>query len=73
MISFSGGVANYPADGTGSTELIRAADKALYEAKRHGRNRVFPAASKQLGPQGRVARRFVASDPFVDPAELDEV
>ena len=66
ILSFSGGVANYPRDGHGSTELIRAADKALYEAKRNGRNRVFPAASKQLGSQGRRTTIYAAADPFSD-------
>ncbi len=66
ILSFSGGVANYPRDGHGSTELIRAADEALYEAKRNGRNRVFPAASKQLGSHGRRTTTYAAADPFFE-------
>jgi diguanylate cyclase (GGDEF)-like protein len=44
VISVSGGVAEYPSDGVDSAALLRAADEALYEAKRQGRNRVLAAA-----------------------------
>jgi len=39
-ITVSMGVANYPEDGDSVTGLIEAADRALYIAKRNGRNRV---------------------------------
>jgi len=39
-ITVSMGVANYPEDGDSVTGLIEAADRALYTAKRNGRNRV---------------------------------
>ena len=39
-ITVSAGVATYPQDGTDSMELLQAADRALYRAKRTGRNRV---------------------------------
>jgi diguanylate cyclase (GGDEF)-like protein len=39
-ITVSLGVATFPEDGQDSMGLLRAADLALYQAKRHGRNRV---------------------------------
>jgi diguanylate cyclase (GGDEF)-like protein len=42
-LSVSGGVASYPFDGLDAAGLLAAADAALYEAKRLGRDRVLPA------------------------------
>jgi len=42
-VSFSAGVAQFPMDGTDLSELTRAADQALYQAKAAGRDRVAPA------------------------------
>jgi len=42
-ITISGGVATFPQDATSDVELIRAADQALYRAKKTGRNRIIPA------------------------------
>ncbi len=42
-ITISLGVATLPADGDSGGSLIRAADRALYLAKRHGRNRIESA------------------------------
>ena len=39
-LHLSGGVATFPFDGGGSSQLVRAADQALYEAKETGKNRV---------------------------------
>lgn len=42
-VTFSGGVAQFPDDGRDVAALYRAADAALYLAKKHGRDRVLPA------------------------------
>jgi diguanylate cyclase (GGDEF)-like protein len=41
-ITISGGLATYPTHALTDEELISAADEALYEAKRTGKNRVVP-------------------------------
>ena len=45
-ITVSLGVASFPDDGRTKSELIQAADEALYEAKRSGRNKVTIALPK---------------------------
>lgn len=40
FVSISGGVSEYPTDGRNLDELIKAADKAIYEAKRTGKNKI---------------------------------
>jgi diguanylate cyclase (GGDEF)-like protein len=47
-LSISGGVASFPVDARDSTGLLAAADKALYAAKRQGRNRVLPVMPRYL-------------------------
>jgi len=42
-VTLSGGVAAFPDDGRTQSELVRAADEALYRAKRSGRNKVLQA------------------------------
>ncbi len=44
-ITFSAGAAEYPTDGTDLQALYRAADQALYQAKKVGRARVLPAGT----------------------------
>jgi len=51
-VSVSGGVAQYPIDALDSARLLHAADCALYEAKRQGRNRVLRAACEYLSEAG---------------------
>lgn len=41
QVSASVGVAVYPRDGTTAAELIEAADRAMYEAKRTGGGALF--------------------------------
>jgi diguanylate cyclase (GGDEF)-like protein len=47
-LTISGGLAMCPTDGQSATDLLRAADNALYEAKRKGGNRILPAQSIAL-------------------------
>lgn len=42
-ITVSGGIASFPNDGESTTDLIKAADHALYEAKKEGRDKVLRA------------------------------
>src|SRR5262249_18260526 len=39
-VTMSVGVASFPADGTGTAEVLAAADGRAFEAKRQGKNRV---------------------------------
>ena len=45
-VTVSVGVASYPEDGATNSELVAAADSALYEAKQQGRNRVCTVAGQ---------------------------
>ncbi len=49
FVSVSGGVAECPLDGSDAASLVRAADEALYQAKRAGRNRVLAYEPTYLG------------------------
>lgn len=51
-LSFSIGVASYPEDGFTQVDLLLSADRALYAAKRQGRNRVVLHEQDLTGAQG---------------------
>jgi diguanylate cyclase (GGDEF)-like protein len=56
-MSISGGVAEYPHDGLDAPSLLHAADAALYEAKRQGRNRVLRASGYGAAEPAEAARQ----------------
>jgi len=47
-ITISGGLAMYPVHGQSTAKLLHAADDAMYEAKRNGRNRILVAPPNGL-------------------------
>jgi len=51
-VTFSAGVATYPYCASDPTGLLRAADEALYESKRAGRNRYSLAPARAWGVSG---------------------
>jgi diguanylate cyclase (GGDEF)-like protein len=69
FLSVSGGVAEYPEDGKDLTSLLRAADAALYTAKRQGRNRVTAAVRSASGERPGPS----TSDPVPAPASETRV
>ena len=70
-VGVSIGISLYPTDGNTTTELIRQADAAMYQAKSHGRNTfrfytatLTRAADQRLATEQRL-RRALAADEFV--------
>ncbi|OHB59708.1 MAG: hypothetical protein A2173_05635 [Planctomycetes bacterium RBG_13_44_8b] len=47
-LTISGGLATFPHDGLTTAELFNQADKALLEAKRNGKNRVYLIGSEKI-------------------------
>ena len=47
MLTISGGLASFPRDGSTIEELFRQADRALLEAKRSGKNRIYLVGRSQ--------------------------
>ncbi len=47
VLTISGGLASFPRDGSTIQELFQQADKALLEAKRSGKNRIYLVGKPQ--------------------------
>jgi PleD family two-component response regulator len=47
VLTISGGLASFPRDGSNIEELFQQADKALLEAKRSGKNRIYLVGKPQ--------------------------
>jgi diguanylate cyclase (GGDEF)-like protein len=45
------GIASYPKDGKNSEEVVRAADEAIYRAKKEGRDRIYIAIEEKKIPK----------------------
>ncbi|MEK7364879.1 MAG: diguanylate cyclase, partial [candidate division NC10 bacterium] len=57
-VRISLGVAAYPEDAPSPSELIEAADQALYRSKRAGKNCVSRAGGWMLPPEAEILKRF---------------
>ena len=52
-VTISGGVAQFPVDGTNGNALIQHADEGLYKAKAAGRNRIVQFRGVDIGGDGK--------------------
>ena len=67
-ITISGGLAMFPTHGQSTTELFRAADAALYESKRNGRNRILIAPS--VGLAAEASKDLEAGREVLNPEKI---
>lgn len=72
-VTASLGVAAYPEDALSGSELVEAADQALYRAKRAGKNRVSRAGESRLPPEVEILKRFPCPRLVGREAELAEL
>jgi diguanylate cyclase (GGDEF)-like protein len=61
-VTFSAGVAQFPADGEDLDTLYRAADEALYEAKEAGRDRIVASGAASAPKQEMVDVAIIEDD-----------
>jgi len=63
-LHLSAGVSTYPYDGAGATQLVRAADQAMYEAKARGKDRVvvFRELVRRGNAEGVAAEETAATE-----------
>ena len=61
-------MAEYPYHGRDSQSLLHAADEALYQAKRQGRNRVAAAATAKAATSGPLPKK--PELPATSPGEV---
>ncbi|MFQ5988455.1 MAG: diguanylate cyclase [Candidatus Methylomirabilales bacterium] len=72
-VQLSVGVAACPEDATSATDLIEAADQALYQSKRRGKNCVSRAERGMLPPEEETLKRFPCPRVVGRYAELEEL
>lgn len=73
LVQLSVGVAACPEDATSATDLIEAADQALYQSKRRGKNCVSRADREMLPPEEEILKRFPCPRVVGRYAELEEL
>jgi diguanylate cyclase (GGDEF)-like protein len=61
ILTISGGLASFPRDGSTIEELFQQADKALLEAKRSGKNRIYLVGSPQNSASSVESRDTLSS------------
>ena len=72
-VTVSLGVAAYPEDARSASDLVEAADQALYRAKRAGKNRISRAAESRLPPEAEILKRFPCPRLVGREAEIAEL